>query len=553
MACALAVFPLMSQEVDPPVPADGEGVLLTVHVVDAATSSPIPNVSIQLNRSTFENVYALEDERRWSYSFTTDENGIGTVENTVPSVYLTNTTEELYGFARGPERSIEVKPGEAEIDYTVRMWKASTLEGTILDQNGLPLPGVAVELMEVTWLAGMRNAATITPPLRTDDDGAFHFSGVLPGDYFLYATEAIPLTERYEEVRNGIRSWTYPHADTFYPDSVSIDGAVPITVFPGVNQGGFRLTMPESRYFQVSGRVLGIPEGAENVEVVLDRLAGPGDAPRLFTWPALRGFTLASAESNGSFVIEDVPPGYYVADIRSRGVRIRGRQTIEVFDGNVEDMRIPVLPSWTFGGRVQYDDGTPAGPFSLSLRSYRVGSGTSSALTKADDQGGFSWSGLEAGTYRMMLPFNRDLIIKSVAAGGRVFEGGVIELAAPGSDDITVTVSATGASIAGSVDLLEPNVSSPGGVTLNVEPLTPRDAEYIEEALLDTQGGFRFPLLEAGTYRLCAWNDEGNIVNKVLNSPRFGGRLQRACEVVELGAESVKQVRLEQLDAAAFR
>ena len=261
---------------------------------------------------------------------------------------------------------------------------------------------------------------------------------------------------------------------------------------------------------------------------------------------------------DGTFTIPQVSPGHYVAALVSpigRPQTLVGRERVEVVDKDVavDDLTIRVVPSWNYSGTVRYEDGTSAGPRHGYLNTFVGGDGEQGQILQINADGNFTASGLEAGTYRVQFPNAKDLVVKTVTVNGREFNGGKIDVPAASDGTIDIVLSRSGASVSGTVDLLDPDDPVFGTVTIVPDPITLPDTVFLQFQTPDENGQFLFPLLEAGTYRVCAWNDRGAAVYNILNDPRFNSKLKGSCKTVKLKEEDSEQVQLKQLDIATFQ
>lgn len=535
----------LAQQIDPPTPTPEEAATVTLRAVDGQTNVPIPNVKLELRRAPVVDSFQQgqrPDMRSWSYFVTTGEDGTATVE-IMPNRYTSYTPEENYGLASGTDRTVTIPPGE-KVEFTVRLWRASRVSGIVEDADGNPIPKVAVELMSESWQGGMRGLTTRTlPVIRTDENGAFSYSGVLPGRYYLRATQA-NLTP--EMMRAGTWHQANPLGDTYYPSSVDLERAAPINVLAGVDQSGLRISMLEGRYYTVRGTVEGLPRDPGHVGVSLFPLTDRNSDLRRFSFPGLEEIG-ATVQPDGSFEIADIAPGPYLAEL---GGAVRGRKKLLVEDEDILDVEIPVALTWTFAGRMVFEDGTPSEAWQAFLDTFLPGTGEKGVLIQVSPEGTFAVPELEPGRYRLDTFMHPEILIKSIEINGTTYDGSLMDFGAPGTEDAVITLTRTGPSLAGAVEWVDRD-SKAGTVTLMPEPKLPMDRS--RTAVLNARGEFSYPLIEAGTYRACAWNTDATNVNNILNDPRFEPKLKSGCKTVTLDGEDGEQVQLKQLDVATFQ
>ena len=106
----------------------------------------------------------------------------------------------LYGQRRptSPVQSLQLADGERLLDVTLRLWKYAAIGGTVLDEVGEPVVGLAVWAYPKTLVAGRpaihSSAGTLA---RTDDRGVFRIARLMPGTYVVglpISENAVPLS-----------------------------------------------------------------------------------------------------------------------------------------------------------------------------------------------------------------------------------------------------------------------------------------------------------------------------------------------------------------------
>src|SRR5262249_14825087 len=99
--------PAPRQEIEPPVPAAGQGVDLQVRAIDAATGKGLGGVQVTLSRLAPTPPRggggAAVDNRFWNYSKLTDANGIANLTNIMPDRYrMADPILADYAVAKSP-------------------------------------------------------------------------------------------------------------------------------------------------------------------------------------------------------------------------------------------------------------------------------------------------------------------------------------------------------------------------------------------------------------------------------------------------------------------
>ena len=182
----------LGSQVQPPTPssgaqASGSG-LLAGRIVDAG-GAPVAAVIVGIRRG----VPTPAPGRGGAPldRVLTDDAGRFVFSGLAPGRYELDATKPGWlGGALGRRRPggasmpIDLSNGERRNDLAITMWRAAVLAGRVIDDNGDPLVGVEVRALRQTFIAGRRQSET---PIRTktDDRGAFRYSGLLPGSYVI--------------------------------------------------------------------------------------------------------------------------------------------------------------------------------------------------------------------------------------------------------------------------------------------------------------------------------------------------------------------------------
>jgi len=258
-----------------------------------------------------------------------------------------------YGQTRpnGPQRQVDVDPGERRNGIVVRMWPQCSISGTVNDELADPAVSLQVRLLRVTTNNGQRRFTT-AGSATTDDRGAYRFGQLAPGEYIVAVPQtvtSVPVTtvEAYlaaqatprgmqEFQRNfemagmpmpstsGVRignqqvqlstsmralgppvvnesGKTFAYATVYYPSAYVAAEATPVTVSAGQEKSGIDLQLRTVQTVRVSGAVTG-PEGpvtnlnlrlipgvrdSASFETVFDAASTTTDAFGAFTFPSV--------------------------------------------------------------------------------------------------------------------------------------------------------------------------------------------------------------------------------------------------------------------------
>jgi hypothetical protein len=292
----------------------------------------------------------------------------------------------------GPSKPITIADGARESSLIVPMWRLGTISGTVRDDRGEPVVGVAVGV-----LRRMLNNSTGRVEMvsvggeATDDRGRYRVSNLLPGTYAVavrthlrtnpvadvdayYAAAgsgtAMPLLRRFRETgvinhtdsglvvgewlvgvshgdaqpMPGPNGTLLVHPTTFYPNARASGEATLITLATGADRSGVDMTLPLVQGMRVSGVLTGPDGPAVNYGLRISPVSG-GDVA--FEIPIVYAMT----DSRGRFAFLGVPPGAYV--IRVYRVQPVGPLFVPPTAGGAPGTRVEYvdpssspLPSW---------------------------------------------------------------------------------------------------------------------------------------------------------------------------------------------------------------
>jgi protocatechuate 3,4-dioxygenase beta subunit len=190
-------------------------------------------------------------------------------------------------------RRLELAADERRsVDLQLARW--GTVSGTITDEYGDPMQGVAVEVLHVDYEAGRRRLVFAGASRVTDDLGRYRLHGLAPGRYVLSAAVG------------QVGSDDLPgYARTYFPGTPSTAEAQYVSVGLAQDVEFSDFSMSKARTARVTGIVLG-PAGE------------PTAAGTLTLAPSRRSSSITSVAvgariaRNGTFVFPNVAPGEYV-------------------------------------------------------------------------------------------------------------------------------------------------------------------------------------------------------------------------------------------------
>jgi hypothetical protein len=354
-----------------------------------------------------------------------------------------------YGQKRAAEPGLQLSVAEGEVIDHIEMVlsRGSAVTGTITDERGEPLEGVAVRALQIRHGNG-RTSALNAPGARerrTDDRGRYRLFGLLPGSYLIAAS--VDATISGSEGRG--------YAPIFHPGSTHVGEAVPVVADIGRDIGAIDLVFRQVPAVRVSGVALdaaGKPLAGSMLLVVSQRSGAIAIEPR----------QAVAASGDGSFTVPNVPPGDYVIQAFKPGSREGnpefGAQFVTVTEGDPKPVSIRTSLGSRLEGRIVIDG--PGKPLTMGASVMPmpadfdfapiIGHGTFSMSQSSD--GTFSMGGL-FGPTRFRLGGSEEWYLKSFFIGpvdvtDTPFDFGLAAQTIAGAE---IVVSNAGAVIAGHV------------------------------------------------------------------------------------------------------
>jgi hypothetical protein len=386
----------------------------------------------------------------------TDARGRYQIDRLGPGEYIVEARK--YGFNKsqyGQERSatsgrpVTVKDGQSVGSIDVTLKRGGAISGTIVDEFGEPMQGVAVSALELQ-VTGNRRRAVRVGGTSTDDRGHYRLFGLKPGTFVVEAV-----------VRDAL-SGTGGYLPWYYPGTSGIDQATATTVNFGAAVTGVDLALVSTRAYRVVGSVV----DASGKPVRGDVLLAVSDRSGAIQTDMMR----TEIAGDGSFEFSNVAPGDYVAQalgmatpIKGPDGRLTGTQSqfgmsfVTVSAADPPALQLRVSAGATLAGRVRYEGLPPGPPPFLTLIARPVDRNRSSlrgsAPATSDTQTGavFELRGVFGPTLFTAQPQQSDWYLKSVVFKGQDLTDTPFDFGAGTARDIEVVISTLGATVRGRV------------------------------------------------------------------------------------------------------
>ncbi|MEO7191036.1 MAG: carboxypeptidase-like regulatory domain-containing protein [Vicinamibacterales bacterium] len=193
LAGGIAIGAQGSQATPPPPPSG----LVLGQVIDAQTNRPVGRATVTLAVGRIAPALTLpgqagpqqviaDAEGRFvfralaagSYTFSAAATG-----------YLTGNLGQRR--PEGAGQPFDLVEGQRTGDLIIRLWRAATIGGTVVDESGHPVGEVSVQIVRRTSAGGRAVLSPQPTYTRTDDRGVYRRSNLPPGDYLVAVASSI--------------------------------------------------------------------------------------------------------------------------------------------------------------------------------------------------------------------------------------------------------------------------------------------------------------------------------------------------------------------------
>ena len=457
---------------------------------------------------------------------TSNEQGAFCFEDLTPATY--NVLAEHAGYlittyggrAKGDDGiRFEVADGTEVPPIAIRMLAGATLGGMVFDPEGSPVAGAQVGLSRKVWGKGWtENAAAET---ASDANGAFRFSMLAPGTYYLSVEE-----DSFEDrSRTTLDAHGKPAnrktTETFYSGSYTFAHATPIPLKAGEENTRLVMTMlpPGSRHFSgtlVKAELLLTPFARLNLQIE-DGIGGNIEIP---------------IGPDGAFSADGLAPAKYQFSLNN-AEGMSGN--VDLTTGDVNGFVIEPDRELNLAVAVRTEGRDSAAGVPVALIDRET---AENCVSERDGPGRFYFSALSPGIYRIEAAEDGHYV-KSLRIGGQVQKDTWFDLRQSAPENVEVLIGSRMASMEGHLDLHQGDTHGLAVTVLAVDETRSGAQVQYEDAVAGHTGKFSFDSLAPGKWRLLAVEgfDEGP-----WGSPELAEALHEKSVAVELGEGQKKNI-----------
>lgn len=534
-------------------------------VIDSATNVPLRKVNILLQPMS-RSAGAGPQSPQGPLGTQTDAEGKFVVEGAPPGTYMVVAEKAGYVPTRMGGRSmwsqgsrISLSEGQKLSGITIRLDPAGAISGRVLDDEGDPLSGCSVQLLQRRFYNGRRQWMNMQGS-GAGNLGEYKISGLTPGKYLIVANYQMRMS--FGDPTKAKEAL----APTFYPDALEAESATQIDVVAGQEVSGMDIRMRKVPVRSVKGKVAGTGNMRE-IRLMLQPLMRDGQPSMNFGGMGGGAMT----REDGSFEIHQVRPGsYQITAMRmSQGgpPGMIGRSTVEVGDTDVDGVMVTMVEPFRLEGKVTLVTKEELRKDNIRLQLIPANPTTmftGRAMSQTKEDGSFTMEGVTPGEYILLASgLSVPSYVKSINMGGQEIDGETpASFAGPAT--LTVTISTEGGIVDGAVLLEQPPqqqqpeapeqpsavvVMSPESVS-SLTASNPMSQRQVTTLTLDQNGHFERKSVRPGKYRLWALTAASDdTMQELMGSPALRKELESEGTAVDVRENARSTVQLKPIPA----
>jgi hypothetical protein len=380
----------------------------------------------------------------------------------------------------------------------VALVRGAAVSGAVIDENGDPIAGVAVQALRAIVVDGARQLREYATD-QTDDTGAFRLHSLPSGEYYISARLRVTSAEDAGQVSDAL--------PTFYPGTSNVGEARRVSLRAGDDRSGISFAVLPANAVRISGTVVD-SMGRSVDEAVID-LLDPNNGE--IVGHAFGNFGLT--HDGGRYTFLNVSPGSYLlsalVDRPNSSYQETALVPVTVNSGDVADVRVTTAPAGTVTGSVVAASGTPlprAWRAQLSARSgYGFGPVRTAPLTGAQS---FALNGVSGPTSFAVADLPAGWTVQRIEINGIDVTDGTVQIAPGTGTNARIIVANTNAPLTGVVMADNTAIANIPVLVFATEPTKwTVPSRFVKMTRTDLQGRFSINGLPPSNYLAIASDD----------------------------------------------
>ena len=272
--------------------------------------------------------------------------------------------------------SIPLQPGQSLSDLRVLLVPQAVISGRVVDENGVPVRGAFVAVMQFREVGGQRRLQRWRGTVETNDLGEYRIYGLPAGRYYLGVTP------------ENMSEWDPRYAVRLYPDAQEPARAEAIEIRAGEERSGRDIRLARQEGVTITGHIV--------------RGVGKNRFSLWLTSAEFDDYKIPVTIAGDSFTISHVPPGNYNLRTWTMPFQARigdpiGDVALQVGRADIHGVTVEVQPiaPQDISGAVVFSASTQPAPMTISLRREL---GEVATVTTSPD-GSFTFKGVLPGRY----------------------------------------------------------------------------------------------------------------------------------------------------------
>lgn len=452
----------------------------------------------------------------------TNASGEFTFRNLDPGLYTLEVEKDGWVAARDSKAlTATVTAGQTAPAVTLKLLKAATISGRVVDGDGDPLHGVSIQL--VPEPAKKRGGPIVGA--SSDDRGEYRAYNVRPGQYRICAT--------YSGREQRMDVQMQPAIKTAYP-TICFPGtpqAAVFTVEPGAEVQGIDFQIIPARAVTVRGRV--ISQGAEKPLLTMVSLqpASGGPVDGSVPEPVL-------PDAADKFELQGVLPGRYRLTVMGASPGAENRfvssKMIEVADDDLDGVEITVAPPRKIQGKLVVPEGRKVPPLMVVLAPREQGYSEAGGMAQVSSTGAFGLPLVGGGEYDVMLESTGpgdDLYVSAIRLGDSDALADGVRSDVPG--DLEIVLKEHGGTLNCSVTGDKDESVPAAHVVLLPDPPKERQLALMGECRTDASGACAILGITPGEYHVYAFPTQVEIDQRDQNTMKAYEQYGKAVKIGE--------------------